>query len=74
MNAFLEIFILVFAVKGTTDFKETKFYCSDVVYYWSQEGSNAVGIKAKDKEWVAKDFSDIDALKAEIDGQCKKKK
>lgn len=73
MNAFLEVFILVFAIKGTTDFKETKFYCSDVVYYWSQEGSTAVGIKAKLQEWVARDFTEVEALKAEIDKQCKKK-
>lgn len=73
MNAFLEVFILMFAVKGTTGFKETKFYCSDVVYYWSQEGSTAVGIKAKGQEWVAKDFTQVEALETEIKSQCKKK-
>jgi hypothetical protein len=52
-------------------FKETKIYCSDIVYTWERLYNTQVGIKTKTAEYVTQ-HADVDALDADIKKQCKK--
>lgn len=65
--------VLLLALKGTTDFKETKLICKDVSYTYTTEGSPDVYIVANSKDYLTK-FTNIDDLQKEIDKQCEPQK
>ncbi len=63
------LLFLIVALKGTTEFKETRFYCSDYNYTYEVEGKPQIYIVVKSVDYVT-EYTDQQKLLDKVEKEC----